>query len=113
MAPVNPSGLLCHRCRVRLTPFMRSHTKTLLEVVTGDVVVSYLVPVLRELRADKIPNVRLNVAICLEKALPTLPLTIRDQLIRPILEKLTADSDRDVKFYAYRAINVGFQGSSV
>ena len=50
-----------------------------------------------QLQNDKIPNVRFNVAICLEV------LREKSAEVKSVLENLSKDSDSDVKYFSIRA----------
>ena len=56
-----------------------------------------LLPLIVQLHTDKIPNVRFNVAICLEI------LREKTDKIKSILETMAEDTDSDVKYYSVRA----------
>lgn len=56
-----------------------------------------LLPLIIQLQNDKIPNVRFNVAICLEV------LREKSAEVKSALENLAKDSDSDVKYFSIRA----------
>jgi serine/threonine-protein phosphatase 2A regulatory subunit A len=69
-------------------------------------------PTVIGLVADPIPNIRFNVAKSLEALIPLMrsfpesaPLV--EESVLPSLKKLREDSDKDVQFYANRAISAG------
>ena len=65
--------------------------------------IEHLLPFIIQLQTDKIPNVRFNVAICLEV------LREKNTEVKTALEKLSVDADSDVKYYSIRALkSLGF-----
>ena len=54
---------------------------------------------------DPVPNIRFKVAKSLQVLVKYLDATIVQERIRPALETLQMDGDKDVKFYAQQALN--------
>lgn len=50
------------------------------------------------------PNIRFNVAKCLEMLAPVCGTDVCGSQIRPVLSLLVEDPDRDVRFYANRTL---------
>lgn len=74
-------------------------------VVGNDVIVNTILPVVTEMARDNVANVRFNVA----KTLELLTKYITDKgvvasKIVPILNSLDDDSDKDVKYFAHKAL---------
>jgi serine/threonine-protein phosphatase 2A regulatory subunit A len=74
-------------------------------LLDGDGAVSVL-PVVLKLADDKVPNVRFSAARVLEKLIPRLDKASVKSSVRPVLDRLAADPDADVKFHAQLAIAV-------
>lgn len=65
-----------------------------------------MLPTIVSLSNDPIPNIRFNVAKTLETLFPLLKHdgdTLANT-IHPVLQKLSGDTDVDVRFYATRAL---------
>lgn len=65
---------------------------------------SRIMPALSALAADKVPNIRFNVAKALERLGPLADAATQAAVVRPLLAKLTADEEADVRYYAARAL---------
>ncbi len=79
--------------------------KTLAPVLSPEIVKKMFLPVLVTLKADIVPNVRMNVS----KTIHGLAPYIKGQgeletTCRNILKELSADAEWDVKFYAQKAL---------
>ncbi|EDQ91727.1 uncharacterized protein MONBRDRAFT_14476, partial [Monosiga brevicollis MX1] len=74
-----------------------------------------ILPMVLPLAADKIPNIRINVAKTLETLLTSMgsDASTVDAAMRPTLEKLVADQDVDVRYFADRALQCEFAPSDV
>lgn len=82
---------------------------TLAPVVNLEVVQGAIQPTLAQLVNDRIPNIRFNVAKAFEALAPVLKETpegreLLQGQIRGSLERLSADADSDVKYFANRAM---------
>ena len=53
----------------------------------------------------KVPNIRFNVAKCLQMLAPVCGKDVCGSQIRPVLSLLVEDPDRDVRFYANRTLD--------
>ncbi|RKP14170.1 phospho protein phosphatase A [Piptocephalis cylindrospora] len=84
---------------------------TLVPVLSPQTIESHVLPAVHGLVNDPIPNIRFNVAKCLEALVPVvkgdqvLQGPVADKL-RPMLGQLEQDSDADVRFYATRALHI-------
>lgn len=81
---------------------------TLAPVVNVQVVRTHILPVLTQLVTDRIPNIRFNVAKSYEALSPVLKTSadgkaILDNEVRQSIERLSRDTDGDVKFFADQA----------
>jgi len=77
-------------------------------VVGAPAIVNNILPVTLSLVNDPIPNIRFNVAKALERMIPSLAPThkaVLDQQVKPALERLAADQDPDVRFFAAQALH--------
>lgn len=77
----------------------------LADVCGADIIKRLFLPTIKVLAADPVANVRFNVAKTLQKISPFLDQPAIDEHVKPILEKLNADADVDVKYFASEAIN--------
>ncbi|VDL14577.1 unnamed protein product [Hymenolepis diminuta] len=68
-----------------------------------DMLPNSLLPAITKLSSDAVPNVRFKVAQVLGKLAPFLNAEAMQNYVKPTLEKLGADSDADVIFYAKEA----------
>lgn len=73
-------------------------------VVGPDVVDSTLLPLVLKLHEDVVPNIRFKVATTLGILAKYAEATVVQNRIRPALESLLNDSDKDVRYYANTAI---------
>jgi serine/threonine-protein phosphatase 2A regulatory subunit A len=91
-------------------------TQVLLQCLSADIVEHNVIPILLSLSDDPVPNVRLTVAKTLHYIIAPPPsqqrpmgdLTESASIVSSIisaLTKLSDDPDRDVKFYADKALN--------
>jgi serine/threonine-protein phosphatase 2A regulatory subunit A len=64
----------------------------------------HVVPIALKLCQDPIPNVRFNSAKTLELAIPLVEANVVSADISPCLNNMLQDSDRDVQYFASRAI---------
>jgi serine/threonine-protein phosphatase 2A regulatory subunit A len=62
-----------------------------------------MLPVLTDLAADIVPNIRFNVAKEMRAVAPVCGRAVYEAQIAPILALLLEDDDRDVRFYAQQA----------
>eukprot|EP00929_Paragymnodinium_shiwhaense_P013204 TRINITY_DN121068_c0_g1_i1.p1 TRINITY_DN121068_c0_g1~~TRINITY_DN121068_c0_g1_i1.p1 ORF type:complete len:590 (-),score=138.64 TRINITY_DN121068_c0_g1_i1:236-2005(-) len=79
---------------------------TLAEAGGGQFVENHLVSMALKMAADPVPNVRFNAAKSIQamhKTCLASPAILQDSLM-PCLQRLNADSDPDVKFYAKKAM---------
>ncbi|KAH8246983.1 hypothetical protein KR032_006112, partial [Drosophila birchii] len=74
------------------------------EVCGTDITTRLLLPTVLLLAFDSIANVRFNVAKTLLKISSHLPARVIQEKVKPILDKLKADTDADVKYFAAQAI---------
>lgn len=68
-----------------------------------------ILPTVVALSNDPIPNIRFNVAKSLETLIPLLckeggSPDVLTQTVKPVLEKLSQDTDVDVRFFSIRAM---------
>lgn len=71
-----------------------------------DSVTKLMLPVVIGLADDSVANVRFNVAKTLQKIAPVLDESTIKSQIKPVLDKLNADADVDVKYFAQEALTV-------
>uniref|UniRef100_A0A6B2L0U3 TOG domain-containing protein n=1 Tax=Arcella intermedia TaxID=1963864 RepID=A0A6B2L0U3_9EUKA len=83
------------------TLYCISTVSTILPTTTT---ISHLLPIVVELGTDKIPNIRLNVAKCLQILSGVVEGAIVDAKIKPLLNTLLEDPDRDVRYFANIAL---------
>ncbi|KAL5270366.1 hypothetical protein ACHWQZ_G001177 [Mnemiopsis leidyi] len=76
----------------------------LAEVCPPDVIAKFMVPVISNLAADAVPNVRFNVAKTMALIVPSLDSHTIEFQIKPCLTKLHEDEDMDVKYFADEAL---------
>ncbi|KAL1923051.1 uncharacterized protein VTP21DRAFT_9427 [Calcarisporiella thermophila] len=82
---------------------------TMAEAVTPDVLTDYILPTVSGLANDPIPNIRFNVAKSLETMIPMLRKShdlsaLIENDVKQTLQKLSEDTDNDVRFFAQRAL---------
>jgi serine/threonine-protein phosphatase 2A regulatory subunit A len=65
-----------------------------------------LLPMVLELSTDPVANIRFNVAKCLEQMGPVCGQPVYESQIRPVLNVLLEDPDRDVRFFAEHTFRV-------
>lgn len=72
-----------------------------------EILLNTMLPLIIRMAEDPVPNIRFNVAKTLSVLIPLIvDNTIVSQKIKPVLNKLFADDDRDVKFYAGQALQL-------
>lgn len=74
--------------------------ESLAPVVSSDKLNKELWPHVLKLATDGTPNIRFNVAKCMNNLLEFLSPKILEEEVRPSLDKMLVDSDDDVKYYA-------------
>ena len=65
-----------------------------------------LLPTALAMVEDPVPNVRFNVANCLAAICKVLDAATASQKVKPALQLMCEDSDPDVKFFAYKALQL-------
>jgi serine/threonine-protein phosphatase 2A regulatory subunit A len=76
-----------------------------ISAVAGQTVIANsLLPLVLRMAQDKVANIRFNVAKTLQALIPHIDAATVQSRVKPCLQKLTEDSDRDVKFYATQAL---------
>ena len=85
---------------------------TMADALPANTVRDSVLPTVIDLSSDPIPNIRFNVAKSLETMIPLLKqnqamLELVSSMAKPTLEKLSADKDGDVRFFATRALEAG------
>eukprot|EP00727_Mastigamoeba_balamuthi_P007605 m51a1_g3465 putative protein phosphatase 2a scaffold subunit (590) ;mRNA; f:735591-737992 len=76
-----------------------------LSAVVGPRLISdSLLPLVLRMAQDKVANIRFNVAKTLQALIPQLDAATVQQRVKPCLQKLAEDPDRDVKFYAGQSL---------
>lgn len=78
----------------------------LASVVSQDVLINSMLPVIVSAAKDKVPNVKFNVAKMLQRIVPLLDRQIVERTIKPCLSELCDDSDMDVRFYARQTMSI-------
>jgi len=73
-------------------------------VVGADVTISVMLPLVVRMVKDPVPNIRFNAAKILHGLVPLLDGTVVQSHIKPVLNQLYEDQDRDVKHYASLAL---------
>ena len=76
----------------------------LASVVSSEVIDSTLLPIVLRMESDGIPNIRFKVAKTLGTLAQFSDSTVIQNRIRPALDTLLTDSDKDVRYYAQNAI---------
>lgn len=71
-----------------------------------------MLPTVLTMATDNVANVRFNVAKTLQRIGPFLESSAVQTQVKPILDKLNADSDVDVKYFASEAI-AGIAGKHI
>ena len=83
-------------------------SQVLAPVVGNDVIVNTILPVVTEMARDNVPNVRFNVAKTLELLMTHMTdKSAVSAKIVPILNSLDEDQDKDVKYFAHKALVAG------
>ncbi|XP_070201288.1 serine/threonine-protein phosphatase 2A 65 kDa regulatory subunit A alpha isoform-like isoform X2 [Littorina saxatilis] len=77
----------------------------LADTVGSELTTKLLLPTVIGMGQDPVANVRFNVAKTLQKLSPLLDQSTIQNLVKPLLEKLKADSDLDVQFFAAEALD--------
>lgn len=77
-------------------------------MVGSDVIVQHILPMVLEMSRDSVANVRFNVAKTLDLLMKHVSdkNVVNTQII-PVLNSLNEDSDRDVKYFAQKALVSG------
>jgi hypothetical protein len=75
----------------------------LIDVITDEIVTDFFLPMVENMRADQVANIRFNVAQIIVKLLPHVSRAVYESRIKPIIEALLQDPDRDVVFFATKA----------
>lgn len=78
--------------------------------LTPEIIKEKVLPTVLELVDDPIPNVRFNVAKSLEVLVPILKQNSNAEVsskVIHVLDKLSKDSDVDVRFFAEKALVLG------
>jgi len=86
----------------RSTPLFAINT--LATVLPSDVVGSKLLPLVVDLCGDAVPNIRLNACKTLQIIIPKLDAALVESKVKPLLNKLFEDKDRDVRYFASIAL---------
>jgi serine/threonine-protein phosphatase 2A regulatory subunit A len=73
-------------------------------VVPQDYLAQELLPKLALLADDNVPNIRFGVAKTLAKLSSSVTPQVLTEQVQPLLTKLQQDTDADVQFYAYTAM---------
>eukprot|EP00743_Colponemidia_sp_Colp-15_P001721 GILK01001880.1.p1 GENE.GILK01001880.1~~GILK01001880.1.p1 ORF type:complete len:597 (+),score=99.77 GILK01001880.1:60-1793(+) len=71
--------------------------------LSSDDIAQSMLPVLLRAAKDPVPNIRFVVAKTIIKLIPCLDATVLNSQIRPCLNEMQQDSDRDVVYYARQA----------
>jgi serine/threonine-protein phosphatase 2A regulatory subunit A len=78
--------------------------------LNAEIIRDQMVPLAVTLGADPIPNIRFNAAKSMGVMIPLLKKanmqpTLNDKL-KPTLQKMTEDSDMDVRYYAQQSLTL-------
>lgn len=73
------------------------------DICNQEVVTHFFLPAVCSLHTDTVPNIRFNVAKTLEHIASHIEPSAIESQVKPVLQKLAADSDKDVQFFAKRA----------
>lgn len=76
----------------------------LAEACGSDITTKLLLPTVLGMASDKVANVRFNVAKTLQKISPQLDQAVIQSQVKPVLDKLNADADVDVRYSASEAV---------
>jgi len=86
----------------RLTTVFAVHT--LCSVVPPDVVLAEMLPLLVQLSQDHVANIRFNVAKALREAVLVVDKSACEQRVKPTLQTLSQDKDREVRYFAQQGL---------
>jgi serine/threonine-protein phosphatase 2A regulatory subunit A len=75
----------------------------LAEACGADITERLLLPTVLAMAGDPVANVRFNVAKTLQRISPHLPSSAMQSQVKPAIDKLNADADFDVRYYASEA----------
>lgn len=85
--------------------------QTMAPTLSVEVIRDSVLPAMLQLAADPIPNIKFNVAKCLEKLASSLAASgspegheVAQRTIVPALENLRNDKDADVRYFSTRAL---------
>ncbi|XP_055211467.2 serine/threonine-protein phosphatase 2A 65 kDa regulatory subunit A beta isoform isoform X3 [Gorilla gorilla gorilla] len=76
------------------------------EACGQEITTKQMLPIVLKMAGDQVANVRFNVAKSLQKIGPILDTNALQGEVKPVLQKLGQDEDRDVKYFAQEAISV-------
>lgn len=69
-----------------------------------EVITEHMLGVATRMAKDKVPNIRFNVAKCLQVIISRVDAQVVQEHIKPVLQDLQEDSDPDVKSYATQTL---------
>jgi len=69
-------------------------------IIRPEAVVSTILPLVLQMAADPVPNVRFNAAKALKQLQPLLDPAVVQQQLKPCLQQLVKDADKDVRYFA-------------
>lgn len=75
-------------------------------VVSEEAVRCTILPLVLLLAVDPVPNVRFNAAKALQRLQPLLNSAVVQQQLKPCLQQLAEDADKDVRYYAVQGLQV-------
>ena len=78
--------------------------QALAPIVGAELLTSVMLPLVIKLSRDTVPNIRFNVAKTLHHLIPLLDNNTVQSQVRPCLQKLNEDTDKDVKYFADQAL---------
>lgn len=73
-------------------------------VVTAEVLVGSMLPMVAHMATDPVPNVRFNAAKTLRQLVPMLDAPTVAERARPTLVTLSEDPDHDVRYFASQGL---------
>jgi len=76
------------------------------EVTASAAIESAILPIVIKMSADPVPNIRFNVAKTLQAICAKIDRQVVLDRVKPALQALLDDQDRDVKFYAGQALQL-------
>jgi len=79
---------------------------TMKNFIPSETYKNVLLPNILKLVEDKVPNIRLNVALTLSEIIPNVSSNEIEKHIKPALEKLKSDNDKDVRYYAIQVLKL-------